>query len=448
MSPQVATQLAKFVVQTKFSDIPKDVVDFTKGLLLKTVAGTLAGSATPSGRKMSNITKAQNLKEDAGVIGCGFKTSLRESILLNAFLAHASELEDDSFVGGVSWDITVIPLLLPLAEHLRISGKNLIEALAVGLEVHTRTCSFPTNHLGIVVFPGAVGPAAAAAKVLGLSVEETTSALGLAMSAPAISLLNLGTDAHFLESALQSSQGMIAAEMAKQGMTGNPDIEAYLTNFLGKERVNSEKMIKDLGREWQFQNIGIKKYPCCFFTHRQIDIVLELKKEHHLSLDEVEKIEVHASPADEWCNRPEPKSLGDLQFSFQHLLGAAVLDGDVNFSNVDVDILSNPRYIEARSKVDVMIHQDRSPVLVQAPADVIIKMKNGKKISRQRTHTIGSRQEPLSPKQFRELYSKFTKGILADEQIDKSAEAILNADKLNDLLGLMNMLTFTHASLR
>ncbi len=444
MNPQVATKLAKFVVQTKFSDIPKDVVDFAKGLLLKTVAGTLAGSATPSGRKMSNIIKSSNLREDAGVIGCGFKTSLRESILLNAFLAHASELEDDSFVGGVSWDITVIPLLLPLAEHLRISGRNLIEALAVGLEVHTRTCSFPTNHLGIVVFPGAVGPAAAGAKALGLSVEETTAALGLAMSASAISLLNLGTDAHFLESAFQSLQGIVAAQMAKEGLTGNPDIETYLTNFLGKERVDPEKMIKDLGKEWQFQNIGIKKYPCCFFTHRQIDVVLELKREHHLSLNEIEKIEVHASPADEWCNRPEPKSLGDLQFSFQHLLGAAILDGDVNFDNVDTDILSDPRYVEARSRVEVTIHPDRSPVLVQAPAEVIIKLKNGKNISRQRMHTIGSRQEPLSSTQFRELYSKFTKGILGDEQIDKSAEAILNVEKLNDLLGLMNMLTLAH----
>jgi 2-methylcitrate dehydratase PrpD len=444
MCPQIATELAKFVVETRYSDIPQDVVDFTKGLMLKTVAGTLAGSATPSGRKISHIIKSRNLGKDAGVIGCGFKTSLWESILLNAFLAHASELEDDSFVGGVSWDITVIPLLLPLAEHLRISGKNLIEALVIGLEVHTRTCSFPTNHLGIVVFPGAVGPAAAGAKALGLGVEETVSALGLAMSAPAISLLNLGTDAHFLESALQSSQGIIAAEMAKEGMTGNPDIEAYLTNFLGKERVDPEKMIKDLGKEWQFQNIGIKKYPCCFFTHRQIDVILELKKEHHLSLNEVEKIEVHASPADEWCNRPEPKSLGDLQFSFQHLLGAAILDGDVNFDNVDINVLSDPQYVEARSKVDVIIHPDRSPVLVQAPAEVIIKMKNGKKISRQRMHTIGSRQEPLSPRQFRELYSKFTKGILADEQIEKSVEAILNTDKLSDLLGLMNMLTFTH----
>ena len=106
--------------------------------------------------------------------------------------------------------------------------------------------------------------------------------------------------------------------------------------------------------------------------------------------------------------------------------------------------MSNTRYIEACSKVDVTIHPDRSPILVQAPGDVIIKMKNGKKISRQRMRTIGSRQEPLSPMQFRELYSKFTKGIFPNEQTDKTAEAILSVDKLNDILGLMNMLTFTH----
>ena len=441
MGPSIASQLAKFVVQTSYPEIPKEVVNFIKGLVLKTVAGTLAGSATPSGRKMSGILKSRKLREDAGIIGCGFKTSLWDAVFLNAYLAHASELEDDSFVGGVSWDITVIPLLLPLAEHLRMSGKKLIEALAVGLETHTRTCSFPTERFGVVVFPGAVGPAAAGAKAFGLDLGKTVSALGLALSGAGISLLNLGTDAHFLESALQSLQGIMAAEMAKEGMTSNPDIGQYLSNFLGKENINPEKMVLDLGQVWQFRNIGIKKYPCCFFTHRQIDVVLELKKEHNLLFEDIEKIEVHASPADEWCNRPEPQSLGDLQFSFQHLLGAAMLDGDVNFDNVDADILLDPRYKEARSKIEVIIHPDRSPVLVQAPAEVIIRKKDGKIFSGQRMFTIGSLQEPLSVEQYIELYSKFTKGILTNEQIEKSVEAILNLEQLNDVIGLMDLLT-------
>jgi 2-methylcitrate dehydratase PrpD len=288
-----------------------------------------------------------------------------------------------------------------------------------------------------------VGPAAAAAKALGLDIEETAAALGLAMSGPAIALVNLGTDAHFFESALQALQGIMAAEMAKEKMSSNPDIGRYLTNLLGKEKVvNPENIVKNLGKEWLFHNIGIKKYPCCFFTHRQIDVLLELKREKNISLKDIEKIEVHASPADEWCNRPEPKSLGDLQFSFQHLLGAALLDGDVNFNNVNSDILSDFRYKEARSKVEVIIHPDRSRVLVQAPGEVIIKMKDGKIFSGQRMYTIGSRQEPLTMDQYRELYSKFTSGILSNDQIDKTAEALLNLEKLNDVIELMNILTF------
>jgi 2-methylcitrate dehydratase PrpD len=444
MNTQIATQLARFVVEARYPKIPEEIGNFTKGLVLKTVAGMVAGSVTPSGRKMSNIIKLRNLREDVGVIGCGFKTSLWESIFLNAFIAHASELEDDSFAGGVSWDITVIPLLFPLAEHIRISGKTLMEALIVGLEVHTRTCLFSTDHLGVVVFPGAVGPAAAGAKALGLDVEQTASALGLAMSGPAISLVNLGTDAHFFESALQCLQGIMAAEMAKEGMSSNPDIDTYLTNFLGKEKIMPEKITTDLGKEWQLHNIGIKKYPCCFFTHRQIDLVLELKGENNLLLEDVEKIEVHASPADEWCNRPEPKSLGDLQFSFQHLLGSAMLDGDVNFNHIDTDILADTRYKEARSKVEVIIHPDRSKVLVESPAQVIVKMKDGKQFSGERKFTIGSPQEPLTMDQYKELYSKFTSGILSNDQIDRTAEALLNLEKLNDVIELMDILTFSH----
>jgi hypothetical protein len=57
-------------------------------------------------------------------------------------------------------------------------------------------------------------------------------------------------------------------------------------------------------------------------------------------------------------------------------------------------------------------------------------------------YTIGSRQEPLTIEQYKELYSKFTMGILSNDQVDKTLEAILNLEKLNDVIELMNILTF------
>lgn len=441
---EISTQLARFVTETKYPEIPEEVLEFTKELTMKTIAGMVVGSSLPPSRKMARIIKNRNVNGDIGVVGCGFQTSLWESIFLNAFFAHASELEDDAFGGSVSWDITVIPLLFPLAQQQRLSGKALLEALAIGLEVHVRTCMFRSERLGLMLIPGAVGPAAGAAKALGLGTKETTSAIGLSMSNVPLSVTNFGTDAHYFESALQSLQGMIAAEMAKEGMSSNPNISTYLSNYLGKEEVAPERIVEDLGKKWMLRNIWVKKYPCCFLNHRQVDIVLGLRKKHNLSYEEVEKIIVHASPGDEPCNRPEPRTVGDLQFSFYHILGAAMLDGDVNFTHIDTDILTNQKYKEARSKVEVIVHPELSGEVMVAPARVIIKTKDGREFSGNRDYPIGSTNEPLTMDQFKELYIKFTQGILSEKHIRKTLNDIVNMEKLSDVGELMDILTFRY----
>jgi 2-methylcitrate dehydratase PrpD len=294
----------------------------------------------------------------------------------------------------------------------------------------------------VVVVPGAIGPAAAAARAMGLNIEQTAYALGCAMSAVPVSVANFGTDAHYFESALQSFQGIMSAQMAEKGMTSNPDIGAYLTALLGEDKVSPDRMVADLGEKWALRNIWIKKYPCCFLMHRQIDLLLEMRQKHNISYDDVAKIEVPISPADEPCNRLELETIGDLQFSYQHILGAALYDGDVNFSHIDSDILTNPKYQETRSKIDVISNPDWSDLIMVAPGLLTIKMKDGTEFSGERQYPIGAPQEPLAMDQFGQLYSKFTKDILSEEQIKETAEALLNLEKLNDIEKLMNVLTF------
>ena len=139
-------------------------------------------------------------------------------------------------------------------------------------------------------------------------------------------------------------------------------------------------MVQGLGKEWVFHNIWIKKYPCCFLIHRQIDLLLEFREKHGLSYEDVESIEVNASPGDAACNRPEPKSLGDLQFSFHHILGAAMMDGDVNYRHIDKDILYDSKYQEARSKVKVtnVPELSRYKLFLGASANLTIKMRDGR----------------------------------------------------------------------
>lgn len=440
MEKEIGLRLAEFAVETKYSDIPKEVLEFAKVLTLKTVSGILAGSAKPSGRKMAGLIRSQKFPEEVGVMGSRFKTALWGAVLLHPYFAHVSELEDDRFNGGIAWDITVIGLLFPLAEKLGLSGKALLESIALGLEVHSRTTLFGAEHLGQVMIPGAAGPAVGAARALGLGVKETAAALGLAMSGVPQAIQSFGTDAHYFESGLQSLQGVIAAEMAKIGLAGNPDIATYLSTYLGKERVAPEKMVADLGRHWVFCEIWVKKYPCCFLLHRQIDSVLELKRQHNLSYEEVKTIEVHASPADKICDRPDPKSEADLQFSFQNVLSAAMLDGDVNLRHFTEEAVGDRRLKEARSKVKFILYPDLSSTILVAPARVVVKMKDGREFSRERIYPIGHPKEPLTTEQLRGLYAKFCQGILPEKNISRTADMIFNLESLSNVKELINLL--------
>ncbi|MFH1605143.1 MAG: MmgE/PrpD family protein, partial [Pseudomonadota bacterium] len=183
MNQEIAKRLAEFTVNTRISDLTPEAISFAKQLALKTVAGMLAGSAMPSGKKVAEFVKTDPDGSEIGVIGCDFKASLWKAVFADAFFAHQSELEDDRLNTGTCWDITTFPMLFPLADKLELSGAEMLEASVVGLEVMARTCQFyPQGYMGQSIVPSSIGPAALAARVLKLNVPQTASAFGLAMS--------------------------------------------------------------------------------------------------------------------------------------------------------------------------------------------------------------------------------------------------------------------------
>ena len=443
MTVELTRQLLQFAVDTKYEDIPKEHLEFAKALTIKGVMAMAAGSRKPAGEKFVGMIKDRKLPEHFGVIGSNFMTAKWKAVLSNAYFAHASELEDDRLTltptGGSSWDCTVIPPLVTLAVGLGLTGKALLEAVTLGLEVHCRTCFAKVVPKDLSMIPGAVGPAVGVAKAMGLGLDKAAMAAGIALSGVPLTKVNFGTDTHFLESALCSLHGVIAADMAQIGMTGNPDVGLYMLNYGGKER--PERMVEELGDRWWFREIWVKKYPVCFHTHRQIDALLDLKREHNIAYEDVEAVEVDITHGEAHVNRPDPKTEGDCQFSLTHVLGCAILDGDVNLSHVTPDSADDPRLKEARSKVKQIFH-DEHPDRWVTPARVTIKMKDGRVFSKERNYIIGSLEEPLTMGQIRELYAKFTKGILPEDYMSETADALLNIESLPSVDKIMDMLVF------
>lgn len=443
-SSTIAEDLASFTARLDYEMIPDSAIHFAKALVVKTVAASLGGSGSPSAAAFAAHVNERGLPQEVGAIGFDFRTALWEGVLLNIFTGHNSELEDVAHSpGGVSWDITVIPLVLALGEKLHLSGRSALEAIVAGLEVHYRTClPFDATGVGMVLPPtAAMGCAASAAKAYGLAADQTTAALGFGLSSAPMAEVSMGTDAHFFESALHGLQGVVGAEMAALGLTGNPDLNGFIG--LGATDVPIEEARRDLSERWFFEEMWIKKYPVCFLIHRQLDALLEIQAEHGISYGDIETIEVHTGPGEASCDRPEPKTIGDLQFSFQHTLGAAAIDRGLGLEHVALEAATNPRFVEARQKVEVFIDESVPfSVSLAEPMTVVVRTTDGRVFERERLTARGSPDEPLTDEQFSELYRAFVGTKVSPDARELTLKLIWSLEDLDDVAELMEALTF------
>ena len=439
----IAGQIAEFVYWTQFENIPEETVSYTRLLTSKIVAAMLAGSRTVAGERAVAYAEENNSIAKIGAIGTGKKFSLEDAVFINGITCHSAELEDDQFPSATS-DITIFPVVFPLAEKFNATGKEFIVASAVGIEVMNRVGMFPLSSKGITDLPfyGVIGAAVTASKMFKLNEEKIKNAIGIAIGRAAGYIVNFGTDAHYIESAGACRDGLMAAKLAKLGMTGSWDLERWIENICKGTKYDFKKIVSGLGKpKWKVHETWIKKYPCCFLTHRHIDMMLDILSKQSISDTDIKKIEIHVGPVDYVCNRPEPKDTEDARFSFQHIIGSILVDGDIDSHHVTVESLKDEKIVSARKKVNVTCHLDWPAEFMSGTAKIEVTLKDGKSISDERIQARGGPDVPLSESEAKVLYQKYTRYIMSSDMTETTWKMISEIEKLNDLkefIGLLN----------
>lgn len=442
----IADQIAKFVAETTFDDIPRETVSFVKHLSSKIIAAMLTGSTTRAGIKTADYVKLKQSQAEVGVIGAGFRCGLEDAVLVNGITSHAAELEDDQFPSATS-DITIFPVIFPMAEKLGLTGKEIITASALGLEIMNRVGMFPLSFKGYTDLPfyGVMGAAITAGKALKLNSDQLKSAMGIAMGRASGFIVNFGSDAHYIESAGACRDGLMAAQFAQKDMTGNPDLEKWLLDLYSgyEDEIDTRKIVQGLGGpHWRVHEIWIKKYPCCFLTHRHIDMMLDILAEQNISDENIEGVEIDVGPVDYTCHRPRPKDTEDARFSFQHIMAALMLDGDIDSHHFTPEKLSDSRFQDAWQKVSVRNHEDWPAEFMSGVARITVSLKNGERVVKEKEQALGGPQFPLTQDQFKELYRKYTRTVLTSEDIEETWQIISNLEKMENLTDFLQKIVF------
>ena len=446
--PTVIEELAKYSLDANLADVPRHTQEFTKELLLKLVTNMVVGSSEPTGNIIARYLRERRGAELAGVVGVGFRTSAAAAALANGTFARACELNDDQFPADASV-VYVWPALFAVAEQRRLSGRELLQAVIASWEVETGLCSGHDAALlaGFGIGFGPMAIAAGLARPLGLSLEQTVNAMSIGASQYFGLMKQAGTDAPNLEAGLACRAGVEVVELAEAGATGRPDIlEGPRGLFSLIPGYDASQVTAHLGTApHDVHRMWIKKYPCCFILHREIDAMKMLLQEHRFLPENVKRVTVEVNKIDALvCDRPLERP-GDAQFSFHHTLAAALLDGDVDVSTFSDAKVQAPAYTAMRRRVEVKVRPDWPDGFFAATSITTVETHDGRRFTKDLRQPVGGTERPLTRAEMSALYHRYTKGTLADVPRRRIEEIILTLEEQPDVLELMRLLTFVTA---
>ncbi len=451
----VTEQLATFVVDTAFTQVPSQAYARAKEAILDGLGCALAGSPTSIGKLVTQYVRERSETPRAAIIGSGVKTSAPLAALANGTMAHALDFDDVNWSMSGHPTVPLLPAVLALGQEVHASGEEVLLAYALGFEVETK--------IGLGINPrhydlgwhatstlGVLGAAAACAKVLRLDVEHTRMALGIAASTAAGLRQNFGTMTKPLHPGQAAMNGVTAAQLAQLGWTADANIlEApygFCQLYAGAGHYNLDHIVKRLGNPFELlaTGIAVKQYPCCAFTHRALDGMLALVQQHKLSADEVVAIDLHVGrPTMEVLIHSHPQTGLEGKFSMQYCMASALLDKRIGLLSFSDEKVRRPAARQLFERLTMSLHaeaQRQGTGGEELPVTVAVRLKDGRSLSTQVQHPKGHPANPLTAVALQDKFEDCAFGVLERPDIRRVIDLVQGLEQVADLGTLMDVL--------
>ncbi len=443
--------VAEWTARTSIDGAPQAVIGAAKSAIIDTVAVMLAGVSEPVTQIVAETVAEEGAHPVADRLGARLRTSMEGAALVNGVSGHALDYDDvnRSAIGHPS--VVILPAALAVAQGVRASGRALLEAYVVGVEVMAKlgramgTAHYRAGwHATSTV--GTLGAAMAAGKLFRLEPEALQHALALAVSEASGSRQNFGTMTKPFHPGHAARCGIGAARLAQKGMTGDTSIlEAPLGYFavfsFGEARLDG---VRDaLGNPYDVVSPGmnVKRYPCCYATHRAADAVLDLVRGHELTSGEVESVDVIVPPGGlQAVTRDRPRTGLEGKFSLPYVVAAAILDGRVTLDTFTDEMVQRP---EAQTLLRAVRPVEDPSISVEFNAieegHVIVRVhpKSGRVLERRVEYPRGAPQNPLSTDELHEKFRDCARRALPREQSERALALLTSLEglpRLDDLV--------------
>jgi 2-methylcitrate dehydratase PrpD len=449
---------AKNFVDTKFEDLPAEVVEATKKEILDLLGVALGGAGQPGATHVCELVKEWGGKEESSIIGSKQKVPAPNAAQANATMAHTLDFDDVHEAAVMHPGIASIPVVMAVGEAQgKLSGKEFITCTALGVDMMCRLALATTPgkspiDLGwhLTTLFGFMGSAATAARVMRLSVEQIVDAIGIGyhQSAGNGQCVKDGALTKRLGPGFAVKGGITAALLAKSGVTGarnSLEGEWGLYRQYMDGDYSREILTADLGKRFEGVNVVIKPYPCCRGIHPAIDAGLALAIEENIRSTDVKEIVLSVTDA-HWqllCQplnaKCSPRSPVDAQFSIPWGVASAIVGRRVGLDDFTDSAIKNREVLELtrkmRVEVDNTLHKPGPE-----PTRVKIMTKDGKVSVKVVENPLGSLERPMSFDDCARKFDDCAKN-LGTQRIETVIEMVGQLERLEDIRELIRLIT-------
>ena len=376
----------------------------------------------------------------ATVLGRLEKVDMASAALVNGITSHTFDFDDTHLKTIIHPAGPVASAVLALAEHTGASGRAVIDALVLGIDVSCRVGNtmYPEHYdrgWHITGSTGMLGAAAACARLLKLDVHQTAMALGIAASQPIGMREQFGTMTKPFHPGGAARAGLMSALLASQGFTASPKALEAPRGMIQtvSTKYDWNEITDQLGQRFEISFNSYKPFACGIVIHPSIDACAQLRAQG-ITADQVERIELKVhSLVLELTGKKEPADGLQGKFSVYHGCACGLIFGKAGEDQYADDIVNRPDMVALRRKVVATVDDS----IDEASADVTAVLKDGRRVHVFVKHAIGSLENPMTDAMLEAKFHGLSDAVLG---ADKSSALIAACWKLGDMADVRSLI--------
>jgi 2-methylcitrate dehydratase PrpD len=452
----LASQLAHWVCDVRYEDLPPDVIESTKLRILDVIGLALAGAETAFGRSTIAAAKTLSPPGPSRIFGTGDALAAPTAAFANASLSQALEYDDTHNESIVHMSSPAVAASLALAGLRTVTGRDLVLSIAVANEISCRVGSVSSGQFHRRGFhpTGLFAPfgiAAGIGRILGLDAQRLAWAEGTAGSCAA-GLLECwvdGTQTKFLHSGFAAQSGLTAALLADAGVSGPPKVFegrfGLFASHLQDPAVqkNFGRIADGLGSHWESRNSSFKPFPTAHVLHPYVSAILRVRAQGVRAADVVRiecpvaefNVSIVCEPVAEKC---APATQAHCRVCLQYTMAEALYAGSLGKNAYSHAMRLNPEVLALARTVEYTV-DPAFPGPGRFKGAVRVTLKDGRVLEEVEEYNRGSAENPMSEAELRAKFDDNAGGFLSAGQRDRLAQEIARTENLPDVRTMVDL---------